>query len=195
MSLSVRVLCAAALVVAGQACSFEQAYQPDSRVEIVSPRQGERVALPVRLRWEVEGFDVTGARWRDPTFDLPGPPATDLDDSGYFAVFVDRPPIPVGVELMSLAEGNVDCERAPGCPDGRWFADRGIYITNGTELVLETLADRRPNTDANDWHEVTIVLVNDGDGEVGEIGEVKRIGSAATRFTVRFIVERTGPKP
>lgn len=194
MSLSVRVLCITALAVAGQACSFEQAYQPDSRVEIVSPRAGERVPLPVRLRWDVEGFEISGARWSDPTFEVPGPAAAD-PDAGYFAVFVDRPPIPVGVELMSLAAGNVDCERAPGCPDGRWFADRGIYITNRTELVLETLADRRPNNDANDWHQVTIVLVNDTGGEVGEIGEVKRIGTGATRFSVRFMVERTGPKP
>ena len=80
----------------------------------------------------------------------------DVEDfDGTFAVFVDRAPIGPGDELP---------EPLP----------RGIYATDDTELVVETL----PSDDGDDRHKATIVLIDD---------EGRRAGESA--FDVEFEVE------
>lgn len=187
---SIAVALAAMFVVAG-ACTTEQAYRQDGRLEVQSPRQRARVTLPVRITWKAEEFTVSRPAW--------APAATDAatgttgttgspDGDGYFAVFVDRPPLAPGAELLSVAAVDPACKADPACPDAKYFADRGIYLTSETELELETLVDRRRGKSAKDWHEATIVIVEDNRTGIGEIGEARRVGTAGV--TVRFVVER-----
>lgn len=173
------------------ACTVEHAYQRDARVEILSPEDRQRVDLPVQIRWRVEDFEITAPAWRDGTVAASGgreaDPRSD-DDRGYFAVFVDRTPIPPGAELMSVAAGDTECTPLPSCPDVEYLANNGVHVTTSTELTLSTLVDRRSHDRANDWHEVTIVLVEDNKAGTGEVGEARRVGAAA--FSVRFVVDR-----
>jgi hypothetical protein len=136
------------------------AFQADDRVEFVTPKERERVSLPVTLRWETS---------------LPAPSA----GGPYYAVFVDREPVRPGHTLSNVVEDS--CRRDPACPDLEYLAGRGVHLAGTPELTLETIPDRSTatRTGARESHEVTVVLV-DGDG--------RRIDEAA--WSRRFTVER-----
>ena len=148
------VVAAALLAAALPACSADNlSFKTDTRVEIVSPVENERVRLPAHIRWTVADFD------------------------GRFGVFIDRAPMRPGRTVRSLVPEKDPCRQLPRCPDERWLADRGIYVTDATELVLERL----PNDDderRTDAHDVTIVLLD---------AEGRRVGEAA--FITGFRVD------
>lgn len=140
------------------------AFVEDERVRIVEPENRSVVTLPVTLRWEVVGeFEVTG---RD---------GHGRSDAGYFAVFVDRQPIPPGTTLEWYALQDDSCgESACGTVKNL----TGVYTTNDTAIELSRLRanDRlRPV----EQHEAVIVLL---DGTGARIGEIA--------FHVRFHFKR-----
>lgn len=135
----------------------------DTRVRVVEPEARSTVTLPATLRWEVTEFEVTG---RD---------GQSSADAGYFAVFVDRHPIPPGKTLEWYSQQDESCGGSP-CGTVENLSD--IYTTEGTELELSRL----PAIDqgrAVEQHEAVVVLL-DGTGA--------RIGESA--FFVRFNFER-----
>lgn len=138
----------------------------DDRVSIVSPKDRATVELPMRVKWEVEDFRVSGRTGRVEK------------DTGYFAVFVDRAPQPPGRTVESLAAGDSACEVDPACPDEAYFASRGVYTTSETELIIDFIPDLAQG-DNRDLHELTVVLLN---------GKGERIGESA--FRVEFEVGR-----
>ena len=141
------------------------AFRLDDRVQITAPADREEVELPVTLRWSVEDFEVVQ-------------PGTEVrEDAGYFAVFVDRAPVPPGKTLAWIARNDSGCSESSGCPDAEYLSSRGIYTTSETQLVLEQLP--RGDEGKRDRHTATIVLL-DGSGA--------RIGESA--FEVVFEVER-----
>ena len=141
------------------------AFRLDDRLTITAPADRAQVSLPVTLEWEVEDFDVVE-------------PGTDpREDAGYFAVFVDRAPVPPGKTLAHVARNDSGCRAGDGCPDAEYLAGRGIYTTTDTRLVLEQLP--RGEEDERERHTATIVLL-DGAG--------KRLGESA--FEVVFEVDR-----
>lgn len=153
---------AAALLVAG--CDVAgMAFVRDQRVRIVEPRERSTVTLPVTLRWVVRGFTVTGRDGRS------------TSDAGYFAVFVDRMPIPPGTTLDWYALQDESCEGEP-CGSVAKLSD--IYATEATTLELPQLRATR-ETAGRELHTVRIVLL-DGTGA--------RIGESA--FRVQFNFER-----
>jgi hypothetical protein len=141
------------------------AFRIDDRLTITAPGDREQVALPVTLRWDVEDFDVVE------------PGTAVREDAGYFAVFVDRSPVPPGRTLSWLARDDAGCRSTDGCPDAEYLAARGVHATTETELVLQELP--RAEDGRRERHTATIVLL-DGSG--------KRIGESA--FEVVFEVER-----
>ena len=138
------------------------AFRTDERVTITSPDDRETVSLPVTITWTVDGFDLVE----------PGAPAQD--DAGYFAVFVDRAPVSPGERFDSVADGDAACRGS--CPDAAYLAQRGIYATTATQVVIESV--ELDDDDRSDRHTATIVLV-DGAG--------RRIGESA--FDVTFEIE------
>lgn len=135
----------------------------DTRVRVVEPETRSTVTLPVTVRWEVTEFEVTG---RD---------GQSSPDAGYFAVFVDRHPIPPGKTLEWYVQQDESCGDSP-CGTVENLSD--IYTTEKTELELSRL----PAIDrgrAVEQHEAVVVLL-DGTGA--------RIGESA--FAVRFTFER-----
>lgn len=152
-----------ALVLSG--CDLSQmAFVQDQRVRVVEPADRSTVTLPVTLRWIVDGFRVTG---RD---------GGTSSDAGYFAVFVDRPPMPPDRSLEWMAAQESSCGDS-ACGSVKNLAD--VYFTKYTTLKLTRLpaVDERSGVER---HEAVVVLLN---------GSGHRIGESA--FYVRFNFERT----
>ncbi len=141
----------------------KMAFSQDHRLRIIEPSDRSTVTLPVTLRWEVDGFRVTG---RD---------GNSSRDAGYFAVFVDRDPIPPGKTLEWYAEQEDSCGDS-ACGATEHLAD--IYTTKKMSLRLKQLPADDRDRDL-ERHEVVIILL-DGNGA--------RIGESA--FYVRFNYER-----
>lgn len=139
------VLVAGTLALEGCAVSGVDLVQ-DRRVEIQEPAEQASVSPPLTVRWSAH--DTAGL---------------------HFAVFVDRPPIPPGASLRSLAKQDHACLARPDCPDQAWLAGKGVYVADSTAVRVAALGDNRPEHQprARDAHEVTIVLL-DGDRRSGE---------------------------
>jgi hypothetical protein len=140
-------------------------FRQDKRLDIVAPADRSSVHLPVTVRWRISDFLVTGPTGRA------GP------DQGYFALFVDRTPVPGGQTLGYVSHGDRSCRPQLGCPDQGYLAARQVFATNQTQYTLKTLVDPRLQHQ-KETHTVTIVLL-DGTG--------RRIGESAwsTTFTLR----------
>jgi hypothetical protein len=135
------------------------AFVEDDRVSIAEPADRATVELPMTVRWSVGDFRVTG------------PTGAASDEAGYFGVFLDRAPQAPGRTVNSLARGDAACKVDPACPNETYFAGRGVYTTEDTELTIDSLPDLAQG-DTRDFHELTIVLLN---------GEGKRVGESAFR--------------
>lgn len=141
----------------------------DERVTITSPADRARVRAPVMVTWQVRDFDVTG---KD---------GSRRDDSGYFGVYVDRAPQPPGRTQEWIVREDTFCQSTPGCPNKEYLASLGIYVTTETSFAIESLIDRRPESqkDRREFHELTIVLLN---------GKGERISESA--FSIEFELAR-----
>ena len=138
----------------------------DNRLSILQPEDRAAVHLPMRVRWSIDDFRVTG------------PTRKAVQDAGYFGVFVDRAPQAPGRTVASLAAGDAACKVDPSCPNKRYFASRGVYTTDKTHVTIKFLPDLTEG-DNRDFHELTVVLLN---------GKGERIGESA--FGVEFEVAR-----
>ena len=150
-------------------CTLDVSFVDDERVTVLAPADRSTLPQPVEVAWSVTGFEVTG------------PAPVDTDESGYFAVFVDRNPVRPGKLLSSIGDDDPSCRRSPDCPDEAYLNSKGVFTTTEAALVLPPLVDTRPRErpETKDWHEVTIVPVS---------GVGRRIGESAA--SVRFVVDR-----
>ena len=130
-------------------------FRNDDRLSFTSPGHRELVEAPVTVSWRMQGFDPVG---------LDG---SDADDRGAFVVFVDRAPMPVGKDIDWLLRDDRGCQRDPRCPDETYLADRGVYVTTGTSVTLETLPDAGDGV-GNEQHYVNVVLVDGTGTRIGE---------------------------
>lgn len=140
------------------------AFVRNDRIRILEPADRSDVTLPVTLRWDARDFAITGRDGRS----TPG--------AGYFAVFVDRPPIPPGKTLEWYAQEEDSCGDS-ACGSVKNLAN--IYPTKKTSLTLKQLPadDRERDVER---HEAVIILLD---------GKGARIGESA--FYVRFNFART----
>lgn len=144
------VLVSLALTLLGNGCGLSGlAFRQDDRLSFVSPGDRDEVTLPVTVTWRVEDFDVG-------------------EDAGSFAVFVDRAPQPPGKTLAWLARNDDACRADDGCPDADWFAERDVFPTTDSEIVIDRLPAR--SDDRREYHEVTVVLLDEDGRRVGETG-------------------------
>lgn len=142
----------------------------DERVSFVEPRHREVVALPVTLRWDVDGFDV-----------VPPDGHSRDSDKGYFAVLLNADPMPPGDGLEYFARRDESCLRSATCPDEAYLAERGIHLVVGTELTLDALRDTRRHDERHrsDLQEASIILLDQSGRRIGE-----------SVWFVRFVVDR-----
>jgi hypothetical protein len=148
------------------------AFRVDDRLTFTSPEDRSTVLLPVVIDWDIRDFEVVA------------PGAAARPGEGYFAVFVDRAPMPPRKSMRWIFRNDEDCRAADGCPTEVDLASIGIYTTTETRLVLEQIArpptrDDEEEDDDPERHRVTVVLL-DAAG--------KRIGESA--FQVEFDLER-----
>ncbi|MGH9185496.1 MAG: hypothetical protein ACRD0U_06755 [Acidimicrobiales bacterium] len=119
-------------------------FREDNRVDIVAPGDRDEVTLPLTVRWTVEDFD------------------------GTFEVLVDRSPQPPGEALAWFARNDDICERTEGCPDKQYLADRDVFTTNTPEFTVDRLPDTVRDGRRREFHEVTVVLLDEGGRRIGE---------------------------
>lgn len=153
-----RIRCVLVLfvVLACTSCLPEgQAFRLDKRLSIIEPADRQEVTLPVTLRWTIEDFDVVQ------------PGGQPRDTAGYFAVFVDRAPMPPGRDLSWLARNDKSCRADEGCPGEEYFARLGVYTTSEQQLVIEQVRRRSANG-GRERHVATIVLVDAAGARIGE---------------------------
>lgn len=128
-------------------CGSGLQFRNDHRIRLVSPPERADVTLPLLVSWEV---DAGSRRER-------------------FAVFVDRSPMGPGEDLRSLADDEPLCSRRPDCPDSTWLAERGVFLTETTALLIRTLPpEGLRRVGARRRHEVTVVLLDGRDVRIGE---------------------------
>lgn len=166
-----RAVLGAALVALLSGCvSQDLAFRVDDRVTFTTPEERATVRLPLTLEWDVRDFRVTGPGAGEPS-----------RDAGYFAVFLDRAPMPPGEGLRWLARKDRSCRADDGCPDEEYLSARGVHTTTGTRLVLEQVPRLGEEEEARERHRAVVVLL-DADG--------RRIGESA--YELVFDLDRSG---
>lgn len=131
-------------------CADGLQFKNDHRLTFSAPQAREKVAVPVTVRWSMDDFDTVG---------LDG---SSEPDRGVFAVFVDRPPMPVGKDLRWLFRNDPACTNIPACPDAAKLAINDVHVTTEPSLVLEQLP-RVQEVAGEEPHDITVVLL-DGRG-------------------------------
>ena len=131
------------------------AFREDQRLSIAQPRDRQSVSLPVKVAWDVEGKLAQGAYT--------------------YGVVVDRTPPPPGKRLEWLFRDDGLCGDA-GCTDAAYRAQRGVFETEATSIVIAEMPSNVERRDDAD-HEATVFLI-DADG--------RRVGESA--WTVEFSV-------
>ena len=150
----------AALAVAGlvgaPACATGQfQFVADHRVHIRAPHQRSTVSLPVTVRWSYDDFKVTG-------------PHTSGDShAGYFAVFVDRTPVPAGKDLRWLARNDRSCRADDGCPNNEYFTTRQVFTSTEPQMTFAQLPKPGQHHGPEN-HTITVVLLDGSGHRIGE---------------------------
>jgi hypothetical protein len=154
------LLSAVVLAVVGGCGTSGLSFVQDERVEILRPADHARVVLPVAITWKVSGFRVGGG-------------------AGSFGVLVDRVPPPPGKGLDWLFRNDDLCS-GKACDDAAYRAQRGVYRTDQTGVVLREILTHAQRG-GDDQHDATVVLLDAAGRRLGE-------GS----WTVQFRVRSTG---
>jgi hypothetical protein len=131
------------------------AFRQDKRVSIVAPKSLSVVTTPFTLKWTVHGFTYG--------------PGTLHGGNNYFAVFIDREPMPPGASVHVL--GDDACKRSPQCPDETWLEQHDVFLTAIPELTITSLPHLLPlNTrkGTKEGHEIDVVMMDGKDRRIGE---------------------------
>ena len=124
----------------------------DDRVDILGPKDRAEVTLPVRIAWEVKDFDVGAG-------------------AGSFGVFVDRAPQRPGKTLSWIFRGDDSCKGAAGraiCDDPDFLRQRNVFQTTDTHLTVDLVPKLTGQERRRQFHEATIVLLDEEGRRVGE---------------------------
>ena len=106
-------------------------------------------------------------RWTYDRFTVTGPDGGRDPHRGYFAVFVDRAPVPAGKDLGWLARNDRSCRTVATCPDEQYLADRHVFTTTTPEITFDQLPLPAFHKGLED-HTITVVLLDGTGHRVGE---------------------------
>lgn len=140
------IACASLVLLA--ACNTDNLrFTADDRIELLTPRARETVALPVTVSWQVTEALPAGA---------------------HFGVFVDRHPMGPGRDMRSVVDER--CKRSPGCPSKEYLEANGVYTTTEPILQLATLPDTNEGRhgQATETHRIVVVYLDEQDRRIGE---------------------------
>jgi hypothetical protein len=146
-------LAAIALLALLSACGVNGlSFVADERVDITRPGDRDEIRLPVTVEWTVKDFAVGAGE-------------------GSFGVFLDREPQRPGKTLAWLFRGEDTCRGASGnelCATADFLASRRVFETTETSLTFEQVPQLSGNERRRQFHEVTVVLLDDDGRRVGE---------------------------
>jgi hypothetical protein len=127
-------------------------FKTDERVDILEPTERSTVSLPLKLKWQVQDFQVARS-------------------GGSFLVLIDRSPMAPGDSMDALVRAELACKGAAldACLTADSLAQRGVYRTARTSLTLPRMASRPGVSDQEkDRHEITITLLDASGRRVSE---------------------------
>jgi len=119
----------------------------DDRIDLVAPGDRDEVRLPVGVQWTADDGLA--------------------DEIGSYAVLIDRAPPPPGRSVAWLFRDDDACANRVGCPDAQYLADRGVYVTSETSIVVERIP-RLASEGRHDLHEATVILLDRQAERIGE---------------------------
>lgn|GEM_PF-4975751 len=123
-------------------------------MSITSPTELETVKLPLTVRWSMSDFTVAAPGSDD------APP-----DAGYYAVFVDRFPIPPNASLKDVVSTS-SCDADPSCPSDELLAQQyNVYLTADESVTIPSVPVSQFRTES---HTITIVLIDTSGRRLGE---------------------------
>lgn len=87
-------------------------------------------------------------------------------------MFVDVTPQPPGEGLEYFFQKDPSCRSAISCLTPTYLGQRGVFQTSETNFKIEIIAKRfEVPKDQQDWHEVTVVLLDGSGRRIGESGD------------------------
>lgn len=144
------VALAAALSLSGCAGISSLRFTADHRVRLQSPKVGETVTLPFKIRWSAR--------------DLPAPDG----HPARVAVFLDdQQPMAPGKAFKSLISNDPVCTASPDCPDPDYLRERlHVLMGEGGEATVSSLPgalSEKPQA-----HTITLILVDSHGQRIGD---------------------------
>jgi hypothetical protein len=150
----VALLCLTTTLLAGCTLSDLQ-FHNDKRLQFLAPKARALVTTPLTIRWSMRDFQAGGVT------------GSAADGQGAFVLFLDRAPMRAGKDLKWLARQDASCKRDPRCPDSKYLADRGIYVTTTPSVTLASIPAEADGV-GNEQHFVNVVLVDGTGRRIGE---------------------------
>ena len=135
---SCRLAVVAALTLGASGCGLTHLhdlnFRVDDRLHFTSPADRSSVHQPFMVSWTIHAFTVVAPDSAAPS-----------RDAGYFAVFVDRPPIKPDQTLNAVGHGDPTCEQDPSCPDTSYLRDHRAKLCRNSigARGRRTRTDRR----------------------------------------------------
>lgn len=118
------------------------------------------MTLPVVVSWKAKDFEISSGD------SGPGPL------SGNFGVYVDTTPQPPGEGLDYFFRRDPACRGGISCLTPQYLAQRGVFTTTETSHMITAIGKRLGvPKDQQDWHEVTVVLLDGRGRRIGESGD------------------------
>jgi hypothetical protein len=132
-------------------------FHNDNRMKITSPHENDLVSAPFTLRWTMKDFTVAREG---------GGPVED--DTGYFAVFIDRAPVKPGQTLAAVSTNTPSCQHTTLCTTPAYLAGEQVYVTTNDEVRLRSVADILSNNESTQFHTATVILMNTAGERISE---------------------------
>ncbi|MEU5863250.1 hypothetical protein ABZ815_18915 [Nonomuraea sp. NPDC047529] len=145
-------------------------FRVDDRLRVVGPEARSTVRTPVTVTWTMDDFRIAAAGSESPSH-----------EAGYFAIFVDQPPIEPGHTMDDVAEGDPFCEGSPSCPDETYLTSHDIYTTTNQSFEIPSIPNLPGHKEDSQLHTVTIVLMDTSGRRIGESAwdldvRIKKVG-------------------
>jgi hypothetical protein len=149
---------ALALTTSGCATSLHGLeFHNDKRLKITSPHENDLVSAPFTLHWTMRDFTIAG----------PGRGPVN-DDTGYFAIFIDRSPVKPGKTLAAVNKHDPTCTHSALCTTKSYLARKQVYTTTKDEYTLQSVADILSNKLSTQFHTATVILLNTAGERISE---------------------------
>jgi len=132
-------------------------FRVDQRLHFVGLKDRANVHLPLTIRWQMSDFTVTAQGAAPPT-----------RKAGYFALFVDRPPIRPGQTMKAICKADPFERGDSNCPNAAYLDSKLVYPTTSDSVTLDSIPNLPGNKDKKQLHTFIVVLMDPSGRRMGE---------------------------